>query len=80
MRGRGAKHFFPSGSAPGGSLPEAAFLSHTYPHVSSKTTDLVPKLPPGTVDYEHVAFLEVFFKKLLNQGPKEVPKPVDCTR
>ena len=29
VRGRGAKHFFPSGSAPGGSLPEAAFLSHT---------------------------------------------------
>ena len=29
VRGRGAKHFFPSGSAPGGSLPEAVFLSHT---------------------------------------------------
>ena len=25
MRGRGAKHFFPSGSAPGGSLPEQRF-------------------------------------------------------
>ena len=35
---------------------------------------------PGTVDYEHVAFLEVFFKKSQNPGPKEVPKPVDCTR
>ena len=29
VRGRGAKHFFPSGSAPGGSQPEAELVSHT---------------------------------------------------
>ena len=62
MRGRGAKHFFPSGSVSEENLPEPLFLSHTLPHVSSKTTDLASKLPPGTVNYEHVAFLKHFAK------------------
>ena len=71
---------FPSGSVSEENLPEQLFLSHTLSHVSSKTTDLASKLPPGTVNYEHVAFLKHFAKKSQNQGPKEDPKLVDCIR